>query len=71
MASALMYFSDHQDVPRLQAVLTALTGGSFITASLIARTRGPLNRTGLLLIAVGFAWLVSAGLMAREGDAIR
>jgi signal transduction histidine kinase len=65
-ASALMYFSDHQDVPRLQAVLTALTGGSFITAGLIARTRRPLNRTGLLLIAVGFAWFVSAGLMASN-----
>jgi signal transduction histidine kinase len=65
-ASALMYFSDHQDVPRLQAVLTALTGGSFITAGLIARTRRPLNRTGLLMIAVGFAWFVSAGLMASN-----
>lgn len=65
-ASALMYFSEHQDVPRLQAVLTALTGGSFITAGLIARTRRPLNRTGLLLIAVGFAWFVSAGLMASN-----
>ena len=28
-------------------------GGSFITAGLIARTRRPLNRTGLLMIAVG------------------
>ena len=65
-ASALMYFSEHQDVPRLQAVLTALTGGSFITAGLIARTRRPLNRTGLLMIAVGFAWFVSAGLMASN-----
>lgn len=66
MASALMYFSDHQDVPRLQAVLTALTGGSFIAAGLIARSRRPLNRTGLLLIAVGFAWFLSAGLMASN-----
>ncbi len=65
-ASALMYFSEHQDVPRLQAVLTALIGGSFIVAGLIARTRRPLNRTGLLMIAVGFAWFVSAGLMASN-----
>ena len=65
-ASALMYFSEHQDVPRLQAVITALIGGSFIVAGLIARTRRPLNRTGLLMIAVGFAWFVSAGLMASN-----
>jgi signal transduction histidine kinase len=65
-ASALMYFSEHQDVPRLQAVLTALIGGSFITAGLIARTRRPLNRTGLLMIAVGFTWFVCSGLMASN-----
>ena len=58
-AAALMYFSDHQDVPGLQAVLIGLTGGSFILAGLIARTRRPLNRTGLLLIAVGFSWLAT------------
>jgi PAS domain S-box-containing protein len=58
-ASAFMYFSDHQDLPRLQAVLTALIGGSFVAAGLIARTRRPENRTGLLLIAVGFTWFLS------------
>jgi signal transduction histidine kinase len=65
-ATALVAVSDHMDVPRLQAVLTALTGGSFIVAGLIARTRRPLNRTGWLLIAVGFAWFASAGLMAAN-----
>jgi signal transduction histidine kinase len=65
-ATALVAASSHMDVPRLQAVLTALTGGSFIAAGLIARTRRPLNRTGWLLIAVGFAWLISAGLMAAN-----
>jgi PAS domain S-box-containing protein len=57
-ASAFMFFSDHQDLPRLQAVLTALVGGSFVAAGLIARTRRPQNRTGLLLIAVGFTWFL-------------
>ena len=57
--SAFMFFSDHQDLPRLQAVLTALIGGSFVVAGLIARTRRPLNRTGLLLIAVGFTWFLT------------
>jgi PAS domain S-box-containing protein len=63
-ASAFVLVSDHQDV--LQAVLAALTGGSFIAAGLIARTRRPLNRTGLLLIAVGFTWFLAVGLMASN-----
>ena len=65
-ATALMFLSDHQDVPRLQAVLVALTGGSFITAGLLARTRRPRNRTGLLLIAVGFSWFISSGLVGSN-----
>jgi signal transduction histidine kinase/PAS domain-containing protein len=66
VTSALMYFSDHQDLPQLQAVLTALTGGSFIVAGLVARSRRPNNRTGLLLIAVGFSWFLSAGLVGAN-----
>jgi PAS domain S-box-containing protein len=65
-ASALMAVSNHQDAPLVQAVLTALTGASFIGAGLIARVRRPENRTGLLLIAVGFTWFVAAGLMASN-----
>ena len=58
-AAALTYTSDHLSLPGLQATLIALTGGSFVLAGLIARTRRPTNRTGLLLIAVGFSWLVT------------
>src|ERR687896_2606249 len=65
-ATALMLLSDHQDVPRLQALLSALTGGSFVVAGLIARTRRPLNRTGLLLIAVGLTWFVTTRLMGSK-----
>lgn len=61
-----MLLSDHQDVPGLQALLSALTGGSFVVAGLIARTRRPLNRTGLLLIAVGLAWFVTTGLQGSN-----
>jgi signal transduction histidine kinase len=64
--ATLLLVSDHTDVPRLQAVLTLLTGGSFILAGLIARTRRPLNPIGLLLIAVGITWLVTAGLFASN-----
>jgi signal transduction histidine kinase/PAS domain-containing protein len=66
--AALILVSDHADVPRLQAVLTLLTGGSFILAGLIARTRRPLNPIGLLLIAVGLTWLVSAALFASNAS---
>jgi peptidoglycan/LPS O-acetylase OafA/YrhL len=65
-SSTLMAVSNHEDVPRLQAVLTALTGGSFIVAGLIARTRRPRNRTGLLLIAIGLTWFLGSGLMAAN-----
>jgi PAS domain S-box-containing protein len=65
-ASAFMYTSDNIDLPRLQAVLIALVGGSFIAAGLIARTRRPLNRTGLLLIAVGFTWFLGGLVGTNE-----
>ena len=64
--ATLLLVSDHTDVPRMQAMLTLLTGGSFILAGLIARTRRPLNPIGLLLIAVGITWLVGAGLHASN-----
>ena len=58
--------SEHLEDPGLQALANALTGGSFIWAGLIARTRRPSNRTGLLLIAVGFTWFISTGLMGSD-----
>jgi signal transduction histidine kinase len=66
VAAAITAASDHLDVPRLQALLTALTGWSFIGAGLLARTRRPRNRTGLLLIAVGFSWLVGGALIGAN-----
>ena len=69
-SSALMWFSDHQDAPQLQAVLGALTGGSFIAAGLVARSRRPENRTGLLLIAVGFTWFLSTGLVGSNDSLV-
>jgi signal transduction histidine kinase len=65
-AFAITLRSDHQDVPRLTAVLVLLTGWSFIAAGLIARSRRPLNRTGLLMIAVGFGWFVGAPMGAND-----
>ena len=48
------------------ALLVCLTGWSFIGAGLIARVRRPRNRTGLLLIAVGFSWFLTGGLMSSN-----
>jgi signal transduction histidine kinase/PAS domain-containing protein len=69
-ASTLMYFSDHQDAAEVQAVLSALTAGSFIAAGLVARTRRPANRTGLLLIAVGFTWSLSTGPIGSDDSLV-
>ncbi len=33
---------------------------AFVIAGLIARRRRPSNRTGLLMIGIGFAWLTAA-----------
>jgi signal transduction histidine kinase len=66
VAFGLTITSDHQDLPRLAAVLTLLGGWSFIGAGLIARTRQPRNRTGLLMIAVGFWWLVGSLIASSD-----
>jgi PAS domain S-box-containing protein len=58
VTSVLTARSEHVNLPGLQAALGALIGGAFVAAGLIARTRRPLNRTGWLLIAVGFTWLL-------------
>jgi signal transduction histidine kinase len=42
----------------LDAVAEVITGESFIAAGLVVSTRRPSNRAGVLIIAVGFAWLV-------------
>ena len=67
IVGAVVLTSDHQELPVLSVVFGGLTGLSFIAAGLIARTRRPLNRTGLLLLAVGFAWF-AAGLTAANGS---
>ncbi|HKB19428.1 MAG TPA: GAF domain-containing sensor histidine kinase [Gaiellaceae bacterium] len=47
-------------------VMIGLTGWSYVAAGLIARVRRPRNRTGLLLLAVGFSWWVTAGLTSSN-----
>ena len=66
LAFGVTITSDHQDFPGLAAVLVLVSGWSFIAAGLVARTRQPLNRTGLLLVAVGFWWLVGSLWASNE-----
>jgi signal transduction histidine kinase len=58
--------TDNSSVPLLGALLVGLTGWSFIAAGLIARARRPRNRTGLLLIAVGFSFFLTGGLISSN-----
>ncbi|HEU5213431.1 MAG TPA: PAS domain-containing protein [Gaiellaceae bacterium] len=60
IALALAVTTDHQKQNPAILVLEILVGWSFIGAGLVARTRRPDNRTGLLLIGVGFAWFGNA-----------
>ena len=47
------------EVPLLEAILTLLIGWSFIGTGLYAWDRRPSNLVGLLMVGVGFAWLLS------------
>jgi signal transduction histidine kinase len=66
LAAISVAMTDNMSRPTLEALLMGLTGWSFIAAGLIARVRRPRNRTGLLLIAVGFSWFLTGGLMSSN-----
>ncbi len=51
--------SDHQDAKAAFASFGPAVGWGFVGAGLFARRREPDNRTGGLMILLGFAWLVS------------
>jgi signal transduction histidine kinase len=62
LAVALSLTSDHDDQKVVTAILGPLIGLSFIGTGVFAWWRRPLNRFGLLMCAVGFAWFL-AGLV--------
>jgi len=64
--AALVLTSDHAELKGLGAVLGPLIGLSFIGTGLFAWWRRPLNRFGLLMTAVGFAWFVSGLTSAND-----
>ena len=51
--------SDHQEAKAAFAIFGPAVGWGFIGTGLWAWRRDPENRTGRLLIALGFAWLLS------------
>jgi signal transduction histidine kinase len=62
LAVALTLTSDHDDQKVVTAILGPVIGLSFVGTGVFAWWRRPLNRFGLLMCAVGFAWFL-AGLV--------
>jgi signal transduction histidine kinase len=67
--AAITLASDHVDDPVSETVLRLLVGWSFIGTGLFAWWRRPANRTGLLMVAAGFAWFATS-LSASDNDVL-
>jgi signal transduction histidine kinase len=65
----LVLTSDHTDDRGLTAALGLLVGWSFAGTGLFAWWRRPENRTGLLMVAAGFAWFAT-GVSASNDDVV-
>ena len=59
-AVALTFTSDHDQHPAHTTALVLFVSLSFIAAGLIGWTRRPANRTGMLMVAVGFGVLADS-----------
>ena len=57
---ALLAASDHQDAKAVWAILGPAIGWSFIGTGIYAWRRRPESRSGELMVALGFAWFLSA-----------
>jgi signal transduction histidine kinase len=57
---ALTFTSDHDQNPGLTTALVLFVSLSFVFAGLVGWTRRPANRTGTLMVAVGFGVLVTS-----------
>jgi hypothetical protein len=66
---ALVLDSDHTDDRGVVAAVGLLVGWSFIATGLFAWWRRPGNRTGVLMVAVGFAWFAT-GVSASNEDLV-
>jgi len=59
-AVALVLSSDHVDDRGVTAALGLAVGWSFAGTGLLAWWRRPVNRTGALMVAAGFAWFLQS-----------
>jgi PAS domain S-box-containing protein len=59
-AVALTLTSDHEEHPGYTTALALFVSASFVVAGLIGWTRRPANRTGMLMVVVGFGVLASS-----------
>ena len=66
---ALALTSSHEDQKVVTAILGPLIGLSFIGTGVFAWWRRPLNRFGLLMTGVGFAWFL-AGLTESNNSTV-
>src|SRR4051812_33097583 len=66
---ALVVGSDHDQQKVVTAILGPLIGLGFIGTGAFAWWRRPLNRFGLLMTAVGFAWFL-AGLSEADNAVV-
>jgi len=57
---ALTLASDHEQHPAFTIALALFVSMSFVVAGLIGWTRRPANRTGMLMVAVGFGVLATS-----------
>jgi signal transduction histidine kinase len=57
--AVMVLASDHQEAKAAFAIFGPAVGWGFIATGLWAWRRDPANRTGRLLVALGFAWLLS------------
>jgi signal transduction histidine kinase len=57
--AVMVLASDHQEAKAAFAIFGPAVGWGFIASGLWAWRREPANRTGRLLVALGFAWLLS------------
>jgi len=58
VVAALELSSDHRDAKIVWAVFGPAVGWSFVGTGLYASRRRPESRTGVLMIALGFAWFL-------------
>jgi len=56
---AIVLASDHQEAKAAFAIFGPAVGWGFVATGVWAWNREPENRTGMLLVALGFAWLLS------------